>query len=199
MKRITALTALCIFMLTGCWGAALAETRTWEIDKAHSNIYFDIRHTYAIVRGMFTDFSGTVVEDTENPLDSRVEFTVNVASINTHIKQRDDHLRSEDFFSADKYPVMTFKSTAVRKVDEKNYILEGDLTIKDVTRRITAPFTYYGMRDNPLEKGTTVAGLEAEFTVDRLDYNVGDGRYVDMGVIGKDVHVIVTLELFKKK
>jgi polyisoprenoid-binding protein YceI len=176
---------------------ALAKTESWDIDKIHSNIYFDIRHIYATVRGFFGDFSGSIIHDTENPENSRVEFEVNVDSINTNIPKRDEHLRSDAFFAAKTYPKMTFKSTHVKKIEGNRYLMEGDLTIKGTTRKIAVPFTYYGMRENPMQKGTMVAGLEAEFTIDRLDYGVGDGKFFKMGAIGKDVHIVVTLEVLK--
>ncbi len=175
--------------------AALAAPEKWEIDRAHSNIYFDIKHTYSKVRGMFDDFSGTLLMDPDNPSASSVEFTVKVASINTHIPQRDDHLRSDDFFAAAKFPEMTFKSTGVKAVSGNQYLIEGDLTIKETTQRITVPFTYFGMRENPMKKGQMVAGFEAEFTINRLDYGVGNGKFADMGVVGRDVRIIVTLEV----
>ena len=174
---------------------AVAAPEKWEIDRAHSNIYFDIKHTYSTVRGMFDDFSGTLLMDPDNPSASSVEFTVKVASINTHIPQRDDHLRSDDFFSAAKFPEMTFKSTGVKAVSGNEYLIEGDLTIKKTSQRITVPFTYFGMQENPMKKGQMVAGFQAEFTINRLDYGVGNGKFADMGVVGRDVRVMVTLEV----
>jgi polyisoprenoid-binding protein YceI len=175
--------------------AALAAPEKWDIDKAHSNIYFDVKHTYSTVRGMFDDFSGTLLMDPDHPSASSVEFTVNVASINTHIPQRDDHLRSDDFFAAEKFPKMTFKSTAVKSVSGNQFLIEGDLTIKETTQRIAVPFTYFGMQENPMKKGQMVAGFEAEFTINRLHYGVGSGKFADMGVVGRDVRIIVTLEV----
>jgi polyisoprenoid-binding protein YceI len=174
---------------------ALATAEKWEIDKAHSNIYFDIKHTYATVRGMFDGFSGTLMLDPDDPAASSIEFTVNVDSINTNITKRDDHLKSDDFFAAAKFPVMTFKSSGVKRVSGNQYIITGDLTIKDVTKKIDVPFTYYGMKENPMKKGQMVAGFEADFTINRLDYKVGTGQFADMGVVGRDVRIIVTLEV----
>ncbi len=193
MKKIAGIFTvfLCLSVFSG---AALAEPEKWEIDKDHTSIYFDVRHTYATVRGLFDDFSGTLVLDPDNPGASSIEFTVRVASINTNIAQRDNHLRSDDFFAADKFPVMTFKSTDVKSVKGNKYIITGSLTIKDVTKMIEVPFTYYGMKENPLKKGQMVAGFEADFVINRLDYHVGTGQFADMGVVGKDVRIVVTLE-----
>lgn len=198
MKKIAG-----IFTVLLCWfvfsGAALAGPEKWEIDKDHTSIYFDVRHTYATVRGLFEDFSGTLVLDPDNPGASSIELTVGVTSINTHIAQRDNHLRSDDFFAADKFPVMTFKSTDVKPVKGNRYIITGNLTIKDVTKKIEVPFTYYGMKENPLKKGRMVAGFEADFVINRLDYHVGNGQFADMGVVGKEVRIVVTIEALNMK
>lgn len=177
----------------------LAKMEIWDMDKAHSSIYFDVKHTYATVRGLFDDFSGTITLDTENNDKSQVEFEVKVDSINTNITQRDNHLRSDDFFAAGKHPVMTFKSTNVKQIEGNQYILTGNLTIKGITKEVDVPFSYLGMRENPLMKGKMVAGFEADFTINRLDYNVGDGKYYKMGVIGKDVRIVISLEVLRDK
>lgn len=182
-----------------CAGTAYGEAQKWEIDNNHSNIYFDVRHTYVTVRGLFGGFSGTVLFDPENADASRIDLKVKVPTINTNIVKRDTHLRSADFFDAEKYPLMTFKSTDIKHVADNQYMVEGELTIKDVTREIAVPFTYFGIRDNPLEKGEQVAGFEAEFTINRLDYNVGTGKFAEMGVVGKEVSIVVALEVLRDK
>jgi polyisoprenoid-binding protein YceI len=187
---------ICVFV----WPSlTLAQTEKWVIDEAHSSIYFDAKHTYATVRGLFNEFSGSITVDTENEEKSQVEFEVDVDSINTNITKRDNHLRSDEFFAAGKFPVMTFKSTHVKHVGDNQYILNGDLTVKGITREVTAPFTYFGMRENPLKKGTMVAGFEADFTINRLDYGVGEGKFYKMGVIEKTVRIVVSLEVLKDK
>jgi polyisoprenoid-binding protein YceI len=178
---------------------ALAEVEKWELDKAHSNIYFDVRHTYATVRGKFEDFSGTLQFDPENMTMGRVEFEVKTKSINTGIPKRDNHLRSEEFFAVNQYPSMTFQSTRVKQKQGNQYILVGNLTIKGKTNEVTLPFTYFGTRENPLEKGKMVAGFETRFSIDRLEYQVGPGKYAEMGVISKNVDILVTLEVLKEQ
>ncbi len=191
---------LAVFLCVFAWSnSAPAAPEKWEIDKGHSSIYFDVRHTYATVRGLFNDFSGTLMLDPDNPDAGSIEFDVNVDSINTNITKRDNHLRSDDFFGAKNFPVMTFKSTGVRLIKGNQYIIEGDLTIKGITKKIDVPFTYYGMKENPLKKGQMVAGFEADFTINRLDYKIGTGQFADMGVIGKNVRIIVTLEVLHDK
>lgn len=196
MKWKAALFTLVLALLLGT-PLAQAQAEQWEIDQDHTNIYFDVQHTFVTVRGLFDDFSGTIVFDPENFEAARFDFTVNVASINTNITRRDDHLRSADFFEVRKFPRMTFTTTSVKHVQGDEYALEGDLTIKDVTKRITVPLTYFGIQENPLKKGQTVAGVELEFMVDRLEYNVGTGQFFEMGVVGKEVRVLVALEVLK--
>ena len=174
-----------------------AEVEKWEIDKAHSSIYFDVRHTYATVRGQFEDFSGTLKFDPDNMAVSSVKFEVKTKSINTGIPNRDNHLRSEEFFAVNQYPTMTFQSTGVKQKEGNQYTLLGDLTIKGKTNEVAIAFTYFGMRENPLKKGQMIAGFETRFSIDRLEYKVGPGKYVEMGVIGRNVDILISLEVFK--
>jgi polyisoprenoid-binding protein YceI len=176
---------------------ATAATEEWEIDKAHSGVYFDIRHTYATVRGQFEEYSGTVRFDPNNLQVSSVEFEVATDSVNTGNPNRDNHLRSDEFFAVKKHPAMTFKSTAVKPVEGNQYTLEGILTIRDVSMKIVVPMTYLGTGDNPLKKGQQVAGFEARFSIDRLDFKVGTGKYLEMGVIGKKVDILMAIEVLK--
>lgn len=177
---------------------ALAEVEKWKIDKAHSNIYFDVRHTYVTVRGNFKDFSGSLQFDPDNLTVSSVNFEVSTKSINTGVPNRDNHLRSEEFFAVNKYPAMTFESIGVKRREGNQYTLEGNLTIKGKTNKVVVPFTYFGTRENPLKKGQMVAGFETRFTVDRLEYQVGPGKFFEMGVIGRNVDILITLEVLKE-
>ncbi len=177
--------------------AALAEAEKWEIDKAHTSIYFDVRHTYATVRGQFDDFSGSLQFDPDNLALSSVKFDVKTKSINTGIPNRDNHLRSEEFFAVNEYPLMTFQSTGVKRKEGNQYTLVGNLTIKGKTNEVAVLFTYFGTRENPLKKGKMVAGFETRFSIDRLEYQVGPGKYFEMGVIGRNVDILITLEVLK--
>ena len=185
---------LCALLITN---TAFAEAEKWEIDKAHTNIYFDVRHTYAIVRGQFDDFSGTLQFDPDNMALSSVKFEVKTTSINTGIPNRDNHLRSEEFFAVNQYPFMTFQSTGVKRKEGNQYTLVGNLTIKGKTNEVAVLFTYFGTRENPLKKGKMVAGFETRFSIDRLEYQVGPGKYFEMGVIGRNVDILITLEVLK--
>jgi polyisoprenoid-binding protein YceI len=151
------------------------------------------------VRGQFEDYAGTFLFDPANLAQSKFDIDVKVKSVNTNNRKRDNHLRSDDFLSAGEYPVMTFRSTRIQALEGRRYSVEGKLTIKDVTKDVVVPFVFYGIKDNPFDKEQAVAGFEASFTIDRLEYHVGSGKFYEMGVVGKDVTITVSLEMIRKK
>jgi polyisoprenoid-binding protein YceI len=193
MKKIL---FIILFLALGPFQAAAQQ---WKLDQVHTNFFFDVKHTYATVRGQFMDFSGDVYFDPDNLDKSRFELVIKVDSVDTKVGKRDTHLRSPDFFAAAKYPAMTFKSSRVLQGGDNKYIVEGTLTIKDVSRDVALEFVYNGQKENPLKKGEIVAGLDARLTIDRLEYHVGDGKFYKMGVVGKDVDILLTLELLRDK
>ena len=174
-----------------------AGAQAWRIDPVHTNFYFEVKHTYATVRGQFAEFTGDVNFDPDNPAASSFDFVVNVNSIDTQVGKRDTHLRSPDFFDAGKYPLMTFKSRKVTRGEGSIYLVDGTLTIKNVARDITLEFVYHGQKPNPGNPDETVAGLDARLTIDRLEYNVGDGKFYNIGLVGKDVDILITVELLR--
>jgi polyisoprenoid-binding protein YceI len=176
-----------------------AMSREWKLDQVHTNFYFDVQHIYSTVRGQFADFTGNVSFDPASPEKSRFDFEIKVDSIDTKVGKRDTHLRSPDFFDAGKYPRMTFKSTKVTPAGDNRYTVEGTLTIKDVSRDLALEFIYHGQKENPLKPGEMVAGFDSRLTIDRLEYHVGDGKFHTMGVVGKDVAILITLELLRDK
>jgi len=191
---------LIVAVLVGFFGSPRhAEARSWEIDKEHTNFYFSVDHIYAKVRGHFTDFSGTVFFDPDNLKDSKISFEIKVKSVDTGIGKRDKHLLSDDFFDASKYPLMTFTSTSITKAEGNIYNVNGTLTIKGVSSDLILPLTYGGRKDHPLSPGMEVIGFNGNLTLDRLAYTVGDGKYFKMGVVGKDVDILVTMEALGKK
>ncbi len=175
-----------------------AGVRSWEIDKDHANFYFSVDHIYAKVQGRFTDYKGTFLFDPNNLNESKISFEIKVHSVDTGISKRDKHLLSNDFFDAAKYPVMTFISNSITKSGENIYNVKGKLTIKDVTADLIIPLEYFGKKAHPLLKGMEVAGFNGRVLLDRLNYHVGDDKYYKMGVVGKDVDVLITLELLSK-
>jgi polyisoprenoid-binding protein YceI len=142
---------------------------TWAIDPVHSEVSFTVRHMMVSkVRGRFDKFEGTVVT-AEDPSASSVTASVDLSSINTGQEQRDAHIRSADFFEVEKYPTMTFISTAV-KAAEDGYILEGDLTLKGVTRTVAFSLELNGF--GPDAYGGTRVGFSAEAQINRMDFGV---------------------------
>lgn len=192
-------TTILSFVLLFMAGHIYAMAPQWKIDPAHSGIYFSVQHILSKTHGFFEDFKGETYFDPNNLGDSSFNFTVKVKSVNTNNRKRDGHLRSGDFFSAKEYPVMTFKSTRITHKQGNEYVVEGKMTVKDVTKSVSIPFTFFGTADNPFNPKESVAGFEARFTIDRLAYNVGNGKFFKMGVVGKDVDVVISTEMTRKK
>lgn len=151
---------------------ALTElTGTYTVDPAHTRIGFVARHAMVTkVRGSFDEFAGTAVLDGANPANSRVEVTIEAASIDTRNAQRDEHLRGNDFLAMQEYPKITFASTGVRQAGETTFEVTGDLTIKGVTNEITIPFEFEGAAKDPF--GNQRVGFEGSVTINRRDYGV---------------------------
>ncbi len=191
---------LIVVFLIGFIGSPLsAEVHSWEIDKEHTNFYFSVDHIYAKVQGRFTDYKATFLFDPENLKESEISFEIKVKSIDTGISKRDRHLLSKDFLNASKYPMITFASKRISKEGDNTYTVNGTLTIKDVSSEVILPLTYEGMRDHPFLKGSEVAGFNGHVFLDRLSFNVGDGNYYEMGAVGKDVDILITIEVLRKK
>ena len=178
---------------------ASAAARAWELDTDHSNVYFSIEHIYAKVQGRFAAIAATVHFDPANLKESRFDFEIKVDSIDTGIKQRDDHLRSADFFASSDHPLITFTSNAVTAAGEGVYQVAGTLTVKGKSHDLVLPLTFAGVKDHPATPGKQVAGFNGRLSVDRLALGVGDGMFYKMGLLGKEVEVLVTLELLADK
>ncbi|WP_372681988.1 YceI family protein [Desulfosarcina sp.] len=198
MKPFIKLSAVFLFVLIFS-AQATAAAPQWELDPAHSGIYFGIDHIYSTVRGYFEGFKGTVMFSPDDLAGSRFDFEVDVKSINTGNTKRDGHLNSADFFDSKQFPTMSFKSTAVKHVKDNQYLVEGKMTVKDVSEAVSVPFTFFGVKVHPFDDKSEVAGFEASMTIDRLAYHVGGGKYFDMGVVGKEVDVLISLEVTRKK
>jgi len=192
-------TAVLSLVLLFTAGQLYAMAPQWKIDPAHSGIYFSVQHILSKTHGFFEDFEGTTYFDPNNLGGSSFNFTVQVKSVNTNNRKRDGHLRSGDFFSVKEYPVMSFKSTGIMHKGGNQYVVEGTMTVKDVTKSVSIPFTFFGTQDNPFNPKESVAGFEARFTIDRLAYNVGNGKFLKMGVVGKDVEVVISTEMTREK
>lgn len=177
----------------------LAATESFSVDKAHSEATFQVRHLMSRVSGRFEDFSGTINLDRRKPAASTVEFTIKAASINTGIGDRDKHLRSDDFFDADQYPEIAFKSTSIKPTRRRAvYEVTGDFTMRGVTKRITIPVTFLGFAKDPW--GNERAGFALATKLNRKEYGVNWNKALDNGgwLVGDDVDVLINIEAAKK-
>jgi polyisoprenoid-binding protein YceI len=170
----------------------------YKIDPMHSIIGFAIRHLEINwVEGRFKDFTGTIHYDESDLTKSAVEFTAKVESIDTGVEPRDKHLRTADFFEAEKYPEMTFKSTRVERKGKNGGVLYGDFALKGVTKQVSLPFTITGAVTDPW--GNTRFGVNAKTTINRRDYGITWGKPLDGGGldVGNEVTINLQLEAFK--
>ena len=196
MRRIQALVLATLFVIAA---PLFAAPEVWTIDKNHSEATFTVKHLMSRVSGRFDQFDAEIVVDRENPAGSSVEFTIQTASINTFNESRDKHLRSGDFFDAEKNPTITFKSTSIAPSKTKDlYHVTGDLTMRGITRRIVLPVRFLGFAKDP--RGNEKAGFEIETTVNRKDYEINWNRALDQGgfVLGDEVKVSINLQVKKK-
>ncbi|HEU5362388.1 MAG TPA: YceI family protein [Gaiellaceae bacterium] len=165
-------------------GAARVPTGTWEIDPAHSSVEFRVKHMMiSTVRGRFREFEGTI-EAAPDYHDSKVTGCVKTASIDTNEPRRDDHLRSEDFFDAERHPEITFESTSVEHVDGATYRVTGDFAMRGETRPVAFEVTVHGAHDDRV-------GLEARATISRGDFGLRWQQALETGgvVVGDEVRI----------
>jgi polyisoprenoid-binding protein YceI len=169
-------------------------TGTWTIDPAHTSVTFAISHLgISQVHGRFDTVSGTIVADAQHPANSSVQFTIQVASINTDMPYRDADLKSNKYFDAADYPTITFQSTKIVKSSE-GFVAVGDLTIHGIARQVSLPFQLEGPILDPF--GSSRIGIVTQAVVSRLDYKVGGNDTIMDGsfAIGKDATVDISLE-----
>lgn len=175
----------------------VVEKSNWKVDTTHSKIGFSARHmVISQVEGQFNDFvieanAGDDFEDTE------VEVTIKTGSIDTGVNDRDNHLRSADFFDAEKHPEIKFKSSSIEKINDEEFKLKGDLTIRDIKNPIELSVIYGGMIKDPW--GNQRAGFQIEGKLDRFDYNLKWNSLMETGgaVVGKTIKINCHIELIK--
>lgn len=167
---------------------------TWTIDPAHSEVAFTIRHMMSKVRGNFGEVSGTIVTGSSDPQDAKVEATVAVSSINTNQAQRDEHIRTSEILGADTFPFFTFTSTSI-VADGDAYKINGDLTIKDVTKPVTFDAEFNGAVD-PDAYGLFRMGAEGTTVINKKDFGIEFNIPLqgDAVMLGDKVTINVTLE-----
>jgi polyisoprenoid-binding protein YceI len=174
-------------------GVSIPPAGKYELDTAHTSVAFVARHMISKVRGHFSDVTGTI-DLAENPEDSRVDVEIKTASIKTNAEQRDQHLISGDFLEVETYPVITFSSTRLRPTGGAAFELEGDLTIKDVTRPVTLKGEFNGW--GPGMKEGTMFAASARTTLDREDFGITWNVVVETGgfLVGKKVDLEIDVE-----
>jgi polyisoprenoid-binding protein YceI len=169
------------------------EAATWTIDPVHSEVGFSVRHMMVSkVRGRFTRFSGEIVT-ADDPAQSSVTAEIDLSSINTGQEQRDEHIKSADFFEVETYPTMTYRSTGI-KVEDGEYLLEGDLTLKGVTRTVPLKLELQGFGPDPY--GGYRAGFTATGELNRSDFNVSFNAPMANGgvVVGDKIQLHLEIE-----
>ncbi|MBS3944971.1 MAG: YceI family protein [Melioribacter sp.] len=194
MRKINLFLAILVFS-----AASLSAQTNWSVDKSHSKIGFSVSHLVITdVDGFFKDYEAKVTTNGDDFSTANIEFTVNTASIFTDNEGRDKHLRSDDFFNAEKFPKMTFKGKSMRKVSDNKFKLVGDLTIRDVTKQVELDVRYNGMVKDPW--GNTKAGFKVTGEINRFDYNLKWNTAIETGalVVGREVELIIDLQLVKK-
>jgi polyisoprenoid-binding protein YceI len=172
---------------------------SWQIDPAHSQITFSVRHMMiSNVRGRFEKFDGVVEFDEQHPTRSNVEIRIEAASINTREEKRDAHLRSPDFLNAAEYPYITFKSRRVEKIADRHGLIVGDLTIRGVTREVVLDTEYSGQAKSPW--GAVSAGFTATTRLNRKDWGLNWNMALETGgwLVGDEVNISIELEIVKQ-
>ena len=170
----------------------------WSIDQSHSKVQFGVTHlVISEVTGQFNKFDGTIESPSDDFTDAKINFVVDVNSIDTDNQDRDNHLKSDDFFNAEKYPEMKFNGKSMKNVGGNKYKLTGDLTVRDITKEITLDVLYNGTVKDPW--GNTKAGFKITGELNRFDYGLKWNALVETGgaVVGKTINLNINLELNK--
>jgi len=171
----------------------------WTIDPTHSEIGFKVKHMmFTNVSGKFSQFEASIESEEDNFETASIQFQAQVASIDTANGDRDNHLRSADFFDVEKFPVLSFVSDSVKKIDDDSYQVSGDFTIKDVTKKITLKAEYSGLMKDPW--GNTRAGFSLAGAINRKDFGLTWNAALETGgvLVGEEVKLLCEIQLLKK-
>ncbi|MGD6779444.1 MULTISPECIES: YceI family protein [Bacillaceae] len=175
----------------------MAKT-VWNVDKSHSTVDFSVKHMmFATVKGGFQEYDATIVADPTDLTTADIEFTVDVASIDTRSSDRDAHLRSADFFDVDNHPKMTFKATSIEKTDDNEYNVTGDLTLRGTTKPETFSVVFEGTGQDPW--GNEKAGFAVEGKLKRSDYGLTWNAPLEAGgvLVGDQIKIALQLQAAK--
>ena len=187
-------TTLATLALVTAASAAFAAPVRFNVDRSHSEMGFDVRHFFSKVHGRFEDFQGSIVFDSADPARISVEGTASTASISTDNERRDNHLRSADFFDAQNFPTLTFKSTKVTANGKNKYQVAGDLTLRGVTKPVVFDAEFLGM--GPVGAGGVKAGFTATTVINRKEFGINWDKTLDNGgvMLGDDVTLVLNVE-----
>jgi len=172
---------------------------TWNLDPAHSEVQFKVKHLMiSTVTGYFTEFSSTVEADNDDFTNARVDFTAQIASISTGQEMRDNHLKSDDFFNAEAFPTMTFRSTELAKTSGHHYTLTGDLTIRNITKTVTLDVEFGGIMKDPY--GNIKAGFEVSSVLNRKEFGLLWNGITEAGgvVVSDEVKIYANVQYVKQ-
>ena len=175
-------------------GVEYPAVGTFAIDTSHTRLGFAVRHmAVSKVRGDFKEFAGTL-EHAENPVDSKVSVTIQAGSVDTHDENRDNHLRTNDFFDIENHPTWTFTSTAIRPISASEWNVDGDLTIRGVTKQVTLDAVLEGVVQDPY--GMHRVGFSAKTSIEREEFGVSFNGVMEAGglVVGKKVDIEIEAE-----
>ncbi len=189
-----------IIMLLSMFSLGIFAQTKWTVDKAHSSVRFTVTHLMINeVEGSFGSYDGSIIASKPDFTDAQIDFTVDVASINTGNEMRDNHLKAEDFFDVAKFPKMVFKSTSFKKISGNKYELKGNLTIRDVTKPVTFQVVYGGTVKDPY--GNVKAGFKATTTINRFDYGLKWNALTEAGgaVVSNEVNIIISVQFAQSK
>lgn len=176
----------------------MSQNAVWNVDPSHSLVEFSVRHMMiAKVKGRFGSFQGKIEGDPTDLTGAKVEVVVDIGSVDTRSEDRDNHLRSADFFDAERFPEMRFNSREIKKTGEGSYAMEGDLTIRDVTRPVTLNVTYEGSGKDPW--GGERAAFSATGRINRKDFGLAWNAPLETGgvLVGEDVDIAIEIEAVK--
>jgi len=173
------------------------RAEVYGFDKAHSQVGFSVRHILSPVHGEFKDYDGTIKFDPKNPEASKINVTIQVDSISTDNDMRDHHLKTPDFFDAEKYPTITFKSTKVTDSGDNKYKVEGDLTMHGVTKPVILDVDYGG---SDVMMGAKIAGFSATTKIDRRDFGIVFNKVLESGnlMVANEVNITLDIALMDK-
>lgn len=179
--------------------ATAAVTTKWAIDPTHSEVSFKIKHlVISTVTGYFREFEGSITTDGDDWADAEAEFKAKIDSVDTNQAQRDAHLKSDDFFNAEKYPYLSFKSTKVEKIDNEHYKMTGDLTIRDVTKSVPLDVQFLGEADDAY--GNHKAGFEITGIINRQEFGLRWNAVTEAGsvVASNDVRLVLNVQVARQ-